>query len=464
MQAAGGPLEHLWARFAVHHTNHVLSRLQAMRVGRLKDEHQLKRNDISNPYINEPERHPDLTVLSGRPFDCSTPMYALHPPHFFTPNELFYVRNHLPVPETSIRDPSSFELTVGIDLGGGAQDESLSESESSCGADITLSLEDLKTKFKPATIDCTLQCTGNRGHEMTGEATNLGQISNARWRGVLLRDVLLRAGVSEDSCAGLHVHFEGLDGYEVSIPCEKAMRVGEDVLLAYDMNGEPLSADHGAPLRVVVPGFVGARSVKWVSNIQLRGSESASVWHRRYYRVFPPDTRDISQINYADNFAPAIYGMPVQSTMVTPVEGQWLAPGQKEVTVKGYALSGGGNRVVKVMVSADDGHSWTNASLMQEQEDAAGTGGTHGALPPLQTLVGRQPTRKPGWGRHWTWSLWSANIVLPEGHVGEVRLCCKAVDEAYNTQPETVDHIWNLRGYLSNAWSRVKVFVPPPPQ
>jgi sulfite oxidase len=199
----------------------------------------------------------------------------------------------------------------------------------------------------------------------------------------------------------------------------------------------PLSRDHGAPLRLVVPGYVGARSVKWVHHVSIRPSESCSVWQQRYYRVFPPWVTSIRDIDYDERAAPPVYAFPVQSAIVTPTDGESVRPdADGTIAVGGYAVSGAGQRVVSVRLSTDGGARWTDAALQH-------TAGSPDAATPPTT---------PQEGRHWSWVLWSARVPLPAGAT-EVRLCCKATDSAYNSQPEVADY--NLRGYLSNAWSKV---------
>lgn len=125
-----------------------------------------------------------------------------------------------------------------------------------------------------------------------GGAWDAGAISNAEWTGIYLRDVLNALGIKERTDQVKHIHFIGLDRdhekhYGASIPAELALSPEKDVLLAFQMNGEPIPADHGYPVRAIVPGVVGARNVKWLSKISVSDVESPSHWQQRDYRGFP---------------------------------------------------------------------------------------------------------------------------------------------------------------------------------
>jgi sulfite oxidase len=197
-----------------------------------------------------------------------------------TPEELFFVRNHAPVPEI---DGDAFRLSVG-----GLVERSLE-----------LSLDDLTREFQHHTVEATLLCAGNRRDELIAVREIPGEvpwgaeaIGNARWGGVALRDVLAAASVGADA---KHAAFVGRDRarkgnqtfpFGGSIPIEKAN--DPDVLLAYEMNGKPLPATHGYPLRVVVPGYIGARSVKWVTEIRAQPTPSDNYYQRKSYKLFPP--------------------------------------------------------------------------------------------------------------------------------------------------------------------------------
>lgn len=393
-------------------------------VGELRAEDQKKVQAVtsSDPYSSDPERHPVLRVNNLKPFNAEPPPEILSD-SYITPSAFFFKRNHLPVPRV---DPAAYELRV-EGLPGGA---------------LTLSLDELKTRFPKHTVTATLQCAGNRRSEMNqvkqvkGLNWGIAAISNATWSGARLRDVLIAAGYRPDVARwARHVQFEGLDRdatgttYGASIPLSKAVSEEGDVLLAYEMNGEPLPADHGFPVRALVPGTVGARNVKWLGKIVVSAEESGSHWQQNDYKGFSPAT-DWDTVDF--KAAPAIQELPVQSAITTPPHGAVLGRSSEEVTVKGYAWSGGGREVVRVDVSVDGGKTWRVARLRGGEEALA--------------------------GRAWAWKLWEVTAPLPPG-AAELQIVCKAVDDSYNMQPDTVAPIWNLRGVLSNAWHRVTVTV-----
>lgn len=245
--------------------------------------------------------------------------------------------------------------------------------------------------------------------------------------------------LSIDPTLSLHIYqlillqFEGLDAdlsgapYGASIPLSKALDPRGDVLLAYEMNGEALSRDHGYPLRVVVPGVAGCRSVKWVTKIIASEEESRSFWQRNDYKSFSPSV-DWDTVDW--DSAPAIQNMPVTSDICEPTPGSVID--DDEVVVKGYAWSGGGNGIIRVDVTVDGGKTWHTADLTKAPQ-------------------------KPG--RAWSWALWEVTVPVPKGHKGELVIAAKATDESYNTQPERPDAVWNLRGCACNVWPNVTVKV-----
>src|SRR6201995_5501665 len=256
----------------------------------------------------------DLIVHEREPFNPETGRGSLIEP--VTATEAFYVRGHGAVPEI---DSRAWRLTVG-----GLVERQLS-----------LSLETLREAFVERTVTATLQCAGNRRaglmavRDIPGEAPwGPGATGTAAWTGVALADVLALAGPLQHAS---DVGFEGADispeveppeRFGGSIPLDKASR--PEVLLAWAMNGEPLPPVHGAPLRVVVPGYIGARSVKWLERIELRSSPWAGYFQHVVYRL-PP----------GDGTAAAGAGMPLglvalNADVLAPADGETVAAGSVE--------------------------------------------------------------------------------------------------------------------------------------
>jgi len=234
------------------------------------------------------------------------------------------------------------------------------------------------------------------------------------------------------------MQFEGADKdisggiYGASIPVWKALDPRGDVLLAYEMNGESLTRDHGHPLRVIVPGVAGCRSVKWLTKIITSGQESLSFWQQNDYKTFSPNV-DWDTVDWSSS--PAIQNLPVTSAITEPPPGTKIErDGGEELTVKvkGYAWSGGGNGIIRVDVSVDGGKTWQDATLRRVNQES---------------------------GRSWAWTLWECDVVVPSTHQGPMDIVAKATDESCNTQPEQAEGVWNLRGVACNTWPKVTVEV-----
>lgn len=425
LRAVGGAVDPFWNIFTIHKKQDVYDILEKYYIGDIDPrdlvDGQLPAENIDDPFRNDPERDERLLAHSKCPCNAETPADELGT--FVTPNETFYVRNHMWVPEI---DESKYKLV--IELHDGEEKE--------------YTLKDLKEKFEEVTITATLQCSGNRRKHMTKEARstnglqwNIGGISNAEWTGVRLRDVLADAGFPTNDVPDevQHAQFMGAEAYGASIPIDKALDKRGDVLLAYEMNGKPLPADHGYPIRALVPGNVAARSVKWVSKIILSGEESASQWQRRDYKCFGPN---VGCQNPDWDAAPAIQEMPVQSA-ITSLRDLSIHSKQDRkllqvngleedcVLVEGYCYSGGGRRIVRVDVSADGGRTWHQAEILPDEAKGA---------------------------KAWAWRRW--RWVVTRKNTGSC-FVVKAVDEAYNTQPNDYEPTYNFRGNLTSAWHRV---------
>jgi len=206
-----------------------------------------------------------------------------------------------------------------------------------------------------------------------------------------------------------------------SIPLGRALH--PDVLLADTMNGEPLPAAHGAPLRVVVPGYIGARSVKWVSRITLQEGPSDNYFQAKAYRLFPAS---ITPETVVWENGMMLGESPVNSAICAPLDGERVPAGK--TTVRGWAVAGGDRQVARVEVSNDGGTTWQGAEL----QNGAKTEESRG------------------------WTFWTAPLDLG---AGEHEILCRAFDTAAQTQPRETSEVWNFKGYANNAWHRVRVRV-----
>ncbi|GAB7347698.1 hypothetical protein MBLNU459_g5260t1 [Dothideomycetes sp. NU459] len=425
LRAVGGSIEPYWNIFTIHKKQEVYDILEQYFIGNidprdLVDGHA-PAGHVDDPFKSDPERDESLISRSSRPCNAETPKDQLG--SFITPNQTFYVRNHLWVPDLGHGD--DHRLTV----------------EMMDGTEIEYTVSDLRKKFKQHTITATLQCSGNRRAHMTAGArqTNglqwdVGAISTAEWTGVRLRDVLADAGLTvEDLPEDVkHAQFVGEEAYGASIPIEKAIDQRGDVLLVFEMNGKPLPRDHGFPLRVLVPGHVAARSVKWLNKITMSDEESWSQWQRRDYKCFGPNEGK----NPDWDRAVSIQEMPVQSAMTSLTEipqnrlannklAQVYGLEEDSIAIQGYAFSGGGRRIVRVDVSPDNGKTWQQAQILESEQKG---------------------------NKAWSWSQWR---IAFEKHEVEQAFLVKAVDESYNSQPDSFSAQYNFKGNLATGWHRV---------
>jgi sulfite oxidase len=204
------------------------------------------------------------------------------------------------------------------------------------------------------------------------------------------------------------------------------------------MNGKPLTLAHGGPLRVILPGILGARSVKWLNRITLQLDHSSSFYQQRDYRVLPPEAVDSETAKKYWDRVPPMLDMPVNSIIGLPKSATTVETDDNGyVEVKGYAVPAGIHGPVrKVEVSIDGGKSWVQAEL------------DYGKYGGLETEERRKKVR-------WAWCLWKVKAKLEKGE-GK-RIVSRATDCGGNTQPER--GVWNLRGVGYNAWGEVKDLV-----
>ncbi|KAF9638349.1 hypothetical protein BFW01_g9246 [Lasiodiplodia theobromae] len=279
------------------------------------------------------------------------------------------------------------------------------------------------------------------------------------WRGPRLRDVLGAAGVVFDSSAAAfasHATACQEEGwYGASIPLARAMSAEDEVVVAVEANGQPLTAARGAPVRIVVPGVAGARSVKWyvlliangfllragekaadlglvaerrVDTITVQPFESQNHYQQRDYKILPVHCNDQMSSDKWWNRIPALMDMPVNSVIGFPRSGSRVTPSAADGTIEvaGYALPGGRNGPVrKVEVSGDEGRTWTEAKILEPPEEV----------------------RAKGLDLRWAWSLWRAKVKVNKG-AGKC-IWSRATD-GREMQPRFPD--WNWRGLAYNGY------------
>ena len=332
---------------------------------------------------------------------------------WITPTEHFYVRSHAPVPKL---DAASFQLSV----------------EGLVHKPLKVTVGQLRDQFPSCSALATMTCAGNRRSEhslvqqVDGVQWQAGAIGNARWTGTPLSALLKKAGVKSDA---KHLWFEGVDEvkrssgiipFGGSIPLAKAMTDDEKMpggLVAYEMNGEALAPDHGFPLRTVVPGYIGARSVKWLGRIIVSDRPSSNHYLATAYKLVTDGTAD--EWSAAD----PIYNYPINSVTCLPAGGAKLKAGK--LTVQGYALAPGfsDRTIAKVEVSTDGGKRWINARLQ-------------------------------GKAVAYCWRLWACDVSITSSTTS---LLVRATDSSGAVQPDSV--AWNLKGYLFNAWHKTPIEV-----
>ncbi|XP_010246478.1 PREDICTED: nitrate reductase [NADH]-like [Nelumbo nucifera] len=379
------------------------------------------------------ERNPSMIRLTGKhPFNSEPQLTQLMHHGFITPVQLHYVRNHGPVPQAKWAD-----WTVEV-----------------CGfmnRPAVFTMDQLVTEFPSREFPVTLVCAGNRRKEQNLVKQTIGfnwgaaGVSTSVWRGVRLCDVLKRCGIYSRRKGALNVCFEGAEDlpgsggskYGTSIKKEIAMDPSRDIIIAYMQNGELLSPDHGFPIRMIIPGFIGGRMVKWLKRIIVTTEESQNYYHYKDNRVLPSHV-DAELANaeawwYKPEYI--INELNINSVITTPCHEEFLpinsTANQRPYTLRGYAYSGGGKKVTRVEVTLDGGESWLVCAL-------------------------DHPEKPNKYGKYWCWCFWSLDVEMLD-LLGANEIAVRAWDESLNTQPEEL--IWNVMGMMNNCWFRVKMNV-----
>lgn len=418
-----------WAEFSSALDNVANGQLELLSKTHVADEIDDRDKGTPDEWI---PRHPDLVRLTGKhPFNCEPPIGQLLDQGFITPVSLHYVRNHGKAPQINWDE---HRLTI----------KGLVKKE------VTFSMDEL-IQLPSVTMPVTLVCAGNRRKEENMVKQTIGFSWGCAahacnlWTGVKLSVLLEKCGV--DMSRARHVCFvgpekEGLPNgtYGTSIDIATVMSPYSDVLIAWEQNGMRLTPDHGYPVRVVIPGWIGGRMVKWLETIEVTDKPSENYYHFFDNRIMPPHVD--AELAKAEGwwYKPEYLfnELNINSAIVYPGNGETLTlTGAGVYTIKGYAYSGGGRKITRVEVSFDGGLTWDLCKLDYPEE---------------------RYSHAPKFGKYYCWMFWEYTVdkfMFLNAATGSGELRCRAWDEANNTQPK--DITWNLMGMGNNCHFTVKV-------
>ena len=342
-----------------------------------------------------------MLQVNGYATDAETPLDALTT--YLTPNDLFFVRHHW---NPTYQDARRWSLTI----------------DGEVERPMHLTIAELK-KMPRASATCVLQCAGNgRGlykPVVPGVQWKYGAVGNARWTGVRVKDLLDRAGIKDSA---RHLHTSGGDkppgkvpSFTRSVEIEKAL---EDCLVAYEMNGEPLAPLHGAPARLVVPGWAGDHWMKWLTRLSPQPEAQKGFYMETAYKY--PKEPGPPGVAFKPDEMRVVTELFVKSNIT---EAPSRARAGETVTLRGFAFSGAPD-IAKVELSDDGGESWRPAAL--------------------------DPQHDP-----YAWRLWSFRYTPVAA--GSVTLFARATDVRGTAQPR--EAVWNQSGYLYNGWHSARIEV-----
>lgn len=399
--------------------------------------------DLRTP-DNHVARDPRLIRLTGvHPFNCEPPLTDLFKTGFLTNEDLHYVRNHGPVPECKDEEVESWTFTV----------------EGMVDKPLEVSVRRLISDYEQFTYPVTLVCAGNRRKEQNvvrkskGFSWGPAGLSTALWTGVPLKDLLTRARPRRGA---RYVCFEGADElpngcYGTSVKLNWCLDPNRGILIAHKMNGENLHPDHGKPVRVVIPGQIGGRSVKWLRRIIVTEQPSSNWYHIFDNRVLPTAVTPETSANVPQTWRDeryAIYDLNTNSVISCPSHNETvqLIDGPSMYNVRGYAYAGGGKRIGRLEVTLDQGKNWMLADIdyPEDQYRLAADG---------EILYGGKLDM---WWREtsFCWCFWELKIAIEELK-GASDIMIRAMDESLMVQPR--DMYWSVLGMMNNPWFRVVI-------
>lgn len=396
---------------------------------------------------NHVARDPRLIRLTGiHPFNVEPPLSDLWADGFFTSAELFYVRNHGAVPEVHDSEIPDWEFSV----------------EGHVKKPFKLTLRELIEQYEQITVPITLVCAGNRRKEQNqvrkskGFSWGAAGVSNALWTGVPLGEIIKRAMPKKGA---KYVCMEGADKlpnghYGTSVKLNWALDPNRGMMLAHGMNGEMLTPDHGKPLRVVIPGQIGGRSVKWLKKLIVTEAPSDNWYHIYDNRVLPTMISPEESVNNESWWKDeryAIYDLSTNSATAYPAHDEKLliteGAASEFYKAKGYAYGGGGRRITRVEITLDKGKSWLLASINYHEDLYRDHPDEN------QKIFGGRLDMS--WRETcFCWCFWELDI--PVDKLADSNdIMVRAMDESMNIQPR--DMYWSVLGMMNNPWFRVTI-------
>ena len=364
-------------------------------------------------YLDFPGKDKGLVVIGDKPLVAETPEHLLNDDT--TPIEKFFIRNNGQIPDET-KDPDKWMIKI----------------EGEVNNPLEISVGELKSKFEPQTLRMVMECGGNGRSFFTPRASGNqwanGGAGCAEWTGVRLADILKAAGLKPSAIYTAHyaadLHLSG----EANRPTlSRGVRIAKamepESMIVWGMNGKPLPNIHGGPVRLLIPGWPGSASQKWLTRIVIRDKEhdgpgmTGTSYRLAIKPMVPGDKADPNNFRILES-------MPVRSIITAPANGEKLAAGTRSVALRGASWAGDLS-VQRVDVSVDYGQSWQPAQL-------------------------EKPKNKFDWQR------WTANLKLPSD--GYFEVWSRATDSNGSMQPHVAPN-WNPSGYGGNPFHRIAVLV-----
>lgn len=422
MMAAGGAIEPFWEQYSFHKKGEVEKILENYRIGNLDPKDIIDPKDLPNfdqLKKDEIKRSPYLIPLQTFPYCADCPAERLVQ-DFYTKEENFFIRNHNTVPH--IDDMKDYKFKI---------------YDTRTDKKIKLTVEDLKRNYNPKTVECIIMCTGNRRSQIDkpgptkGLPWNVGAIGNGKWKGVSVRELLEDLGYNKENSKGLHLISKGMDKdfqsvhYETSIPLELVFDSTNEIIVAYNYNDGKIPHEHGYPLRLIVPGVVGVRNVKWLKSLEVSENESQSTFQQRDYKMIPWGV-DWEKVDLK-TLKPLMFHK-LNSVICEPHNGASVHPENGSVHLKGWAIGEYGSVLKKIEVSMDNGRTWENVNVLKRNINDK--------------------------GKSYGWTIWEHDIKVKDQEK-KIEIWVRAEDVEGKVQPQSCEQIWNIRGLMNNSIHKV---------